>query len=137
MSSLLEESLPERNSIVTHEPAKPDTRTFGRTILGKQTDLVITKFASRDIIVLTQLRKLGSVIEISQDTVRNSLEGSTGRSVFSVNTLLGQESEDVNLFGRVLAEKLNIRKPILLTLGIKQFDHTMIRPLIEFVEENF
>jgi hypothetical protein len=34
-------------------------------------------------------RKLGTVIEVSRDTVKNPAEGSSGRVVFSVKTLLG------------------------------------------------
>ena len=34
-------------------------------------------------------RKLGTVVEVSRDSVRNPTEGSSGRTVFSVRTLLG------------------------------------------------
>jgi len=136
MSSLLEENIPQRNASAV-QPARPDTRSFGRTINGQQTDLVITKFANRDFIVLTQLRKLGTVVEITRDTVRNPAEGSSGRAVFSVNILLGTDNEEVHLFGRILAEKLGITKPILLTLGVKQLDKDITRSLIEFVAEKY
>ena len=34
-------------------------------------------------------RKIGTVVEISKDTVTNAVEGSSGRTVYTVNTLLG------------------------------------------------
>jgi hypothetical protein len=37
-------------------------------------------------------RKLGTVLEVSKDAVRNPSEGSSGRTVFSVKTLLGRLS---------------------------------------------
>jgi len=112
-------------------------RSFGRLVEGQHTDLVISIYSDRILIVLTQLRKLGTVLEITRDTVRNPAEGSSGRAVFSVTTLLGLECEEQHLLGRILADKLNIKKPILLTLAVKQLNNKKIKDLVQFVLDKF
>lgn len=136
MSSLLEEPIPQRNP----EPKTvscPTVRTFGRAVQGQHTDLVISIYTDRILIVLTQLRKLGTVLEITRDTVRKPAEGSSGRAIFSVNTLLGVEREEQHLLARILAEKLDIKKPVLLTLAVKQLNNQKIKDLVQFVLDKF
>ena len=50
---------------------------------------------------------------------------------------LGQYTEELNLFGRILAEKLSIKKPVLLTLAVKQLDAAKIRELVSFVVDKY
>lgn len=135
MSSLLEEAVPVREAET--EPQGPVSRTFGRDIRGKHTDLIITRYTNRTLVILTQLRKLGIVLEVSRDTVRNPTEGSSGRAVFSVKTLLGQDSEEVHLLGRMLAERVDLTNPLLLTVGAKDLDIPTAKELASFVAEHF
>lgn len=135
MSSLLEESVPVRAQEV--EVRGPHIISFGRDICGKHTDLVVSKYFNRTLVVLTQLRKLGTVLEVSRDAVRNPTEGSSGRTVFSVRTLLGQASEEVDLLARMLAERIDLTNPLVLTVGVKDLDVPTVKALVTFVAENF
>jgi hypothetical protein len=140
MSSLLEDSQPpqlQRTNQIKEQVQGPNTRLYGRLVQGLQTDLVITNFTNKTLLVLTQLRKLGTVLEISRDSVRNAAEGSSGRTVYTITTLLGSEDEEILLFARILAERLNLAKPVLLTLAVKQLDNNKIRELVNFVAEKF
>jgi len=136
MSSLLEEPAPQRNA---QQPAVvgPSSKSYGKLIKGLQTDLVITRYTNRTLIILTQLRKLGTVLEIQRDTARNPAEGSSGRAVYTITTLLGQESEELHLFARILAEKLKVIKPVLLTVAVKNLDQAKIKDLVAFVTEKY
>jgi hypothetical protein len=136
MSSLLEEPVPQRNQA---QPAQagPKTGSFARTISGVHTDLVITKYSNATLIVITQLRKFGTVVQVGSERGRNQVEGGT-RTVYSVNTLLGKDTEEVHLLARVLYEKLGLQqKPLILTVGVKDFTEEKIKPFVEFTIEKF
>ena len=53
------------------------------------------------------------------------------------NSLAGQESEELHLFGRILAEKLKVIKPVLLTVAVKNLDQAKIKDLVAFVTEKY
>ena len=56
-----------------------------------------------------------------------------GRLVFSSQVLLGQDSEELQLLARVLAEKLNLSSPLVLTVGVKQLSLPLVSDLVKFV----
>lgn len=135
MSSLLEEPIPQRNQAQPAETG-PKTGSYARTVAGVHTDLVITKYSNATLIVVTQLRKFGTVVQVTSERGRNQVEGGT-RVVYSVNTLLGKDTEEIHLFARVLFEKLGIQQPLILTVGVKDFEEESIKPFVEFILEKF
>jgi len=136
MSSLLEEPVPERNHQTQAAETGPKTGSFARTIAGVHTDLVLTKYSNATLIVVTQLRKFGTVVQVTSERGRNQVEGGT-RTVYTVNTLLGKDSEEVHLFARILKEKLDIQHPLLLTVGVRDFTGENLKPFVEFILEKF
>jgi hypothetical protein len=60
-------------------------KTYGSYGSGSATLLV-----SYPIYLVLTCRKLGTVLEVSRDAVRNPTEGSSGPTVFTVKTLLGE-----------------------------------------------
>jgi hypothetical protein len=51
--------------------------------------------------------------------------------------LSGQASEEVDLLARMLAERIDLTHPLLLTVGAKQLDIPTIKDLVAFVAEKF
>jgi hypothetical protein len=51
--------------------------------------------------------------------------------------LSGQASEEVDLLARMLAERIDLTHPLLLTVGAKQLDIPTIKDLVTFVAEKF
>ncbi len=51
--------------------------------------------------------------------------------------LSGQASEEVDLLARMLAERIDLTNPLLLTVGAKQLDIPTIKDLVNFVAEKF
>jgi len=137
--ALLDDSVPtDRISQLSVQQSGPETQTFGAVLSGHHTDLVVTRFTDRTLIVVTQVKKLGTVLDICRDTVNQPGTDNT-RPVYSVSVLLGQDSEGVVLFGRILAEKLKIAKPLLLCVGIreKNLSRDMTKQVVEFVASKF
>lgn len=134
MSSLLEEVQPERAEPEQPVSAGPATRLFATNIGGDQTDLLVTKYSDRTFVCVTQLGKLGTIVQVEKDQVRAGEEG--GRVVYSSTVLLGQDSEEIQLLARVLAEKSQLNKPILLCVGVKGLTIKLALVLVEFIIQN-
>lgn len=132
MASLLDDSLPSRKNPVIPEESGPVTEKFGTLLAGIHTDLVISRFTDRTLIVVTQIRKLGKIVQVEKDQVKGPLP-SGSRSVYTVSTLLGQNTEETVVLARILAEKLNITKPLVLCIGIKDLTPQTIKLIVKLI----
>jgi len=143
MSSLLDDNQPERLEPAPAAAAGPKTKIHAGLIGGVHTELVISIYCDRTFVAVTQVGKLGDIIEVRRDKVQEcgpggaGGEGVGGRAVYSATVLLGRHSEEVELLGRVLAEKLVLVKPLVLCVGIKTIDPGMIRQIVDFIMKHF
>lgn len=69
----------------------------------KTTDFVLVDYGSHIFFQVTQVGKVGRLVQATRDKPHH-LEG---RSTFSISNLLGTEDEQVDLVARQLVEKLN------------------------------
>lgn len=133
MASLLDESVPtQQNERASPQCVGAVTERCATILGGHHTDLVLTRYADRTLVVVTQIRKLGTVLEIRRDAA-NCPGTSGGRHVYATSVLLGKDQEEIHLFGRMLAESLNIDKPLLVFLGVKHLDVPMSKLIVNYV----
>jgi len=112
----------------------PSTVLQAAIISGVHTDLLISRYSDKLFISLTQLGKLGTILLVEKETVKTGdARTEDGRLVFSSQVLLGQDSEELQLLARVLAEKLNLSSPLVLTVGVKQLSLPLVSDLVKFV----
>ena len=74
------------------------------------------------------MNKKGAIYELmakSQFSL-NSNGYFNGYTQNNANFIAGQESEELHLFARILAEKLKVIKPVLLTVAVKNLDQAGI-----------
>jgi len=135
MSSLLEEVQPERPEPKDPETAGPLSKLVGGLVASVHTDLVITKYSDKIFVCVTQLGKLGTILQVERDQVRSG-EAGGGKVVYSSTVLLGQDSEEIQLLGRVLAEKCQLSKPLILSVGVKGLSIRVALELVDFIIQN-
>ena len=112
----------------------PETVLQAALLSGVHTDLLITKYSDKLFISITQLGKLGTILLVEKEAVKTGdSRTEDGRLVFSSQVLLGQDSEELQLLARVLAEKLNLSCPLLLTVGVRQLSLPLVSDLVKFV----
>jgi len=133
MSSLLEDVQPDRPEPVAPASSGPVTGLYAASVGGVHTDLVITRYTDRDFVCVTQLGKLGTILQVERDQVRGGEEGSSTRVVYSNTVLLGQDSEEIQLMARVVAEKVKISKPMVLCVGVKGLTIKLALELVELI----
>jgi len=134
MSSLLEEVQPERAEPKPPVSAGPVTGLCATTIGGVHTDLLVTRYSDRTLVCVTQLGKLGTILQVERDQVRGGEEGP--RVVYSSTVLLGQDSEEIQLLARVVAERSKLSKPMVLCVAVKGLTIKLALELVEFIMQN-
>jgi len=137
--SCLAEDLPTREAPSTATSKAPVTSLTATKVGGVHTDLVVTDYSDRLFIVVSQLGKLGTICEARREKAQSQQGGigdeGAGRPVYTVSTLLGKESEEVELVARLLAEKLALRKPIVLCVAVKGITFPLAKQLADIVIE--
>ena len=107
------------------------------------------------LIQVSQLGKLGTICEARREKAQTQQGGGVGdegagRPVYTVlclllflfhqftlkvSTLLGKESEEVELVARLLAEKLALGKPIVVCVAVKGITFNLAKQLADIVIE--
>jgi len=115
----------------------PTTVTRVGNVSGVKTDLAITQFSDKLLLHLTQLGKFGSWLQVERQTVRKGdFVDNAAKHVYACTVLLGQDTEELHFFARTLAEKLNITKPLVISVGVKNLTVPLALELVKFVCDN-
>jgi len=134
MSGLLEEVQPNRSEPKEPESKGPVSKVVGAIVGDIHTDLVITKYSNTTFVCVTQLSKFGTLLQVEREQVRSGQD--KGKLVYSSTVLLGQDSEELQLLARVLAEKSQLSHPIILSVGVKGLTVDLALKLVEFILQN-
>jgi len=135
MSSLLEEVQPDRPEPKEPESAGPATKLVGAIVDSVHTDLVVTRYSDKTLVCVTQLGKLGTIVQVEREQVRSGEEGGK-KVVYSSTVLLGQDSEEIQFLARVLAERSQLTKPLVLCVGVKGLTIKLALELVDFIMQN-
>ena len=116
----------------------PERASRVGNVSGVRTELLVTRFSDKLLLTVTQLNKFGTWLQLDRAAVRPDGQetGSVARQVYTCTVLLGQDTEEVQFFGRTLAEKLNTDKTVILTVGVKNLTVPLALELVKFVSES-
>jgi len=116
----------------------PETVTRAGQVAGQHTDLLISRYADKLLICVTQLKKFGSWVQLERAVVKpgESENCSASRHVYNCSVLLGQDTEELHFLGRALAEKIDTSKPVILAVGIKNLTVPLALELVKFVSQH-
>ena len=126
-------------------PLKTSTHVYKQHLQTEATDVdvIITHFADKIQIIVTDISKAGSIFHIARDKPKNSQNFNADHKsdyIYSVELLLGVESPELLTTARYLAQVLNQEKPILLTLGFKNpkisLSPSKAKRLASFIKEH-
>lgn len=116
---------------VNKEPAL-SVKTFAAIIDNHHTEFVITNFTNKILFFITQFEKIGNLYSVETEQVQNDIL--SNETVYSIKPLLGAGSIEVEAALRYLSEKLNIKKPLIISLTLKDFKVQHLKKLIKCVK---
>ena len=87
---------------------------FASTIKGIHTDFVLTHFIDKTFLVISQYSKLGAIVEVTREPIQAEDD-----EIYQIKSLLGANDENIELTARYLAKNLQITRPLLISLALK------------------
>lgn len=111
------------------------SKRFAALIGENHTEFLVTNFPNCLNLFITQFGKIGNLYQVHVDQPENVL--SISEPVFSVINLLGGENLQAEVAVRYLTEKLKIKKPLLISLSLKNYKKPTVDAIIEAVKGFF
>lgn len=99
-------------------------------IEGNKTDVVITEFKNLVFVIATQVKKMGTLVEVSYPACNQSPGAVCGES----RILLGKDEPEILAIAQHLSNRLFPFQPILYSLALKNRSSETVRNLGDLVE---
>lgn len=128
MASLFKEN-PDR-------PSSVRSQVFAKLINGAHTEFAVLVYSNRVFVTVTQCGKIGNLFSVHRESAqdRESLS-TTPLSVFNIRCLLGVDSEETEQSIRLLAEKLDLPQPLLISFTLPTLDRSTTLEVAEALLE--
>lgn len=117
---------------INSDPSKIDS--FAAQIGGCHTEFILTSFPNFINLFVTQYKKIGNLYQVKIDQPED-IAGIT-EPVYSITTIFGTDNFEAEAGVRYIAERLKVRKPLLLSLSLKNFRKDILDAIIEVVQEH-
>jgi len=119
---------------IKNEAMKCFNYSKGATIINDtHTDIYCSHFEDRLLIIISQFEKLGVLLSVTRDMALND---SADTHVFNVRTMLGEEDPETTVIARNLASHIDVSKPIMFGLALKDKSSLPLRPLLELLNRH-
>uniref|UniRef100_A0A131YCA6 Proteasome assembly chaperone 3 n=1 Tax=Rhipicephalus appendiculatus TaxID=34631 RepID=A0A131YCA6_RHIAP len=100
------------------------------SIEGCDTDISIMEFTDKLFIVISQYKKLGTLVLVTKDAA-NCDDPRT--LVYTTKVLFGKDEAEVEAAAKNIAKTIKTSKTILLSLALKKFSPTIVRSIVSAV----
>ncbi|KAH6940844.1 hypothetical protein HPB50_009035 [Hyalomma asiaticum] len=95
-------------------------------IEGCDTDISIMQFTDKLFIVVSQYKKLGTLVLVTKDVANCD---NTEKLVYTTKVLFGNDEAEVHAAAKHMAMTIKTSKTVLLSLALKKFSPTIVRSI--------
>ncbi|XP_077260638.1 proteasome assembly chaperone 3-like [Temnothorax americanus] len=106
-------------------------RACGIVTNGHHTDIVLKSYSNRTLLIVTHFKKLGTLLTINRESAVNGYNS----DVFSIKTVFGSDNNDVHVAARYIAQQINIEKPLLLSIALKDYNLETLKSIVAAVNQ--
>ena len=98
---------------------------------GVHTNVVVSEFDNKLFIIVSQLQKLGTLVELTRE--RENFDDPSNTPTFNSKVLLGKDDPLTHVMARNIVSKIPVSKPILIAMALKDTKPEIIRSLEDLV----
>lgn len=106
-------------------------RACGIVTNGHHTDIVLKSYSNRTLLIVTHFKKLGTWLTINRESAVNGFSS----DVFTIKTVFGSDNNDVHIAARYIAQQINIEKPLLLSIALKEYNLETLKSVVTAVNQ--
>lgn len=108
------------------------TKQTKELIGGNQTQVLCSHFEDKVLILVTQINKIGNLIEIHKDVVLDEEAGK--QPMYSTRVLLGVDEPLTHVIAKNLISKIDTSKSILLGMSLKDTSRDTVVGISELIK---
>nr|XP_034171946.1 proteasome assembly chaperone 3-like [Osmia lignaria]XP_034171947.1 proteasome assembly chaperone 3-like [Osmia lignaria] len=101
------------------------------TNCGHHTDIALKIYSNRVLIIATHFKKFGSLITVTKGSSFHQFNN----SIFSAKVLFGRDDIEIVAAARYIAEQINLDKPLLISLSLKNYEPDTLRAIANALKE--
>ncbi|CAK1553707.1 unnamed protein product [Leptosia nina] len=96
------------------------------------TEIVYGGFSDKDMLIVSQYHKMGSLFMITKDQVQNPL---CTNDIYTTKVIFGTSGEEQQVTARHLAELIQGDKPVCIFLSLKSYDIETVKACKDIILE--
>ncbi|KAK2579025.1 hypothetical protein KPH14_002819 [Odynerus spinipes] len=100
-------------------------------ISGYHTDIAATVYSNRIFLIVSHFKKLGSLVAVNRESPLSEFNS----NIFSTKVLFGKDEVDVHAAARYIAEQINIDRPLLLSICLKDYDIEILKAITNTINQ--
>lgn len=140
MASLFDDTVENLKTSVPNIQARPasvKSHVFAKLINGNHTDFAVIAYSNRVFVIITQCGKIGNLYSVQRSsTQKDEIFSASALFIYEIKCILGAESEEATQAVRLLAEKLDISRPLLLSLTLPLLDYSTLKQITDALLEH-
>jgi len=125
-------------------PSSLKSLSVSKQYNDRKIDLMVTSFTDRDMIVVTELNKLGGLFDIQIDLPIKTTQVKS--PTYDVKVLLGKDDDLMNAFVRAIAQNVfevrsdqlqgegDLKKPILCSVALRDLDKDLVLFVVDMLK---
>ncbi|KAG5305686.1 PSMG3 protein, partial [Acromyrmex insinuator] len=106
-------------------------RACGIVTNSHYTDIVLKSYSNRTLLIVTHFKKFGTLLIINRESAVNGYSS----DVFTIKTVFGNENNDIDLAARYIAQQINIEKPLLLSIALKDYNLNTLKSIVAAINQ--
>ncbi|XP_064626770.1 proteasome assembly chaperone 3-like [Lineus longissimus] len=95
------------------------------------TEVVCSNYNDVAFIIVTQYQKMGTLMDITKDVVLED----RGDATYTTKVLLGKDEPILHVIAKQIVTKINLKKPVLLSLALKDTSRETLRAILGLLEK--
>lgn len=96
--------------------------SFSASVGGVPTEIFISDYTTRLLIIISQFQNVGSMIEVKKEQVSENSGSQPSNNIYSTKVIFGVAGEETHVAARYLAEQLDIKNSLYLFISLKSYD---------------
>ncbi|XP_011494697.1 PREDICTED: proteasome assembly chaperone 3-like [Ceratosolen solmsi marchali] len=107
------------------------TESYSIIINDNRTDVILNTYNNRLFLIISQYRKLGSLVSVYKESNIHELNS----HVYETKVIFGKDDPEIHAASRYIAEQINIDRPMLISLCLKDFEIFTLRTIIKSIKK--
>ncbi|XP_058805336.1 proteasome assembly chaperone 3-like [Phymastichus coffea] len=107
-------------------------KSCGVIVNGNHTDIALNFYANRIFLVVSQYKKLGSLVTVRKEAALREFDN---ENTYSTKVIFGKDDPEIHAAARYITEQINADKPFLISICLKDYEVSTLRTIVKTIQK--